>query len=265
MQERRVCPLELDYDALLSLAAEMGYRLQMSGAEIYRVEESILRILQAYGLDSGEVFVIPTCIIVGVTTPRGHPLSCVRRTPSHGTDIYLLEAFNDLCRRLCAQPPPVEEARAEIQSILAGRLIYRLPMLLLGYFSGTMFFSMLFGGSLRDGLCAGLCGMAAGALVTGLSRLGGNLFFKTIAAGALAAVLAVFLAWTGLGEHVDFIVIGALMALVPGIVFTNAMRDIMAGDMVAGITKVAEALLTGVAIALGTGFALSALRALGVV
>ena len=33
------------------------------------------------------------------------------------------------------------------------------------------------------------------------------------------------------------------MALVPGIAMTNAMRDIMAGDMVAGISKAAEALL----------------------
>ena len=42
------------------------------------------------------------------------------------------------------------------------------------------------------------------------------------------------------------------MALVPGIAMTNAMRDIMAGDMVAGISKGAEALLIGAAIALGT-------------
>ena len=36
----------------------------------------------------------------------------------------------------------------------------------------------------------------------------------------------------------------------------TAMRDIMAGDMVAGISKTAEALLIGMAIALGTGVSL---------
>ena len=46
------------------------------------------------------------------------------------------------------------------------------------------------------------------------------------------------------------------MALVPGIAITNAMRDIMAGDMVAGISKGAEALLIGAAIALGTALSL---------
>jgi len=50
------------------------------------------------------------------------------------------------------------------------------------------------------------------------------------------------------------------MALVPGIAMTNAMRDIMAGDMVAGISKAAEALLIGAAIALGTALALGLTR-----
>lgn len=60
----------------------------------------------------------------------------------------------------------------------------------------------------------------------------------------------------GVGQNQDLIIIGALMALVPGIAMTNAMRDIMAGDMVAGISKAAEALLIGAAIALGTALAL---------
>ena len=57
-------------------------------------------------------------------------------------------------------------------------------------------------------------------------------------------------------KALDKIIIGALMALVPGIAITNAMRDIMAGDMVSGISKGAEALLIGAAIALGTAIAL---------
>ena len=59
------------------------------------------------------------------------------------------------------------------------------------------------------------------------------------------------------------IIIGALMALVPGIAFTNAMRDIMAGDMVAGISKGAEALLIGAAIALGTALGLGVTGLIG--
>ena len=76
----------------------------------------------------------------------------------------------------------------------------------------------------------------------------------------LLVFTAVLLTAAGLGAHRDLIIIGALMALVPGIAMTNAMRDIMAGDMVAGISKAAEALLIGAAIALGTALALGLTR-----
>ena len=77
----------MDYDKLLNCAVELGCRLMYSGAEIYRVEESISRLLQAYGLESPEVFAIPTCVIVSVTTPEGHPITRMRRIAAHGTDI----------------------------------------------------------------------------------------------------------------------------------------------------------------------------------
>ena len=108
-----------------------------------------------------------------------------------------------------------------------------------------------------------LCGVALGGCLTFMDWLGANLFFKTIAGGAVSALLALLLTGVDLGQNSDFIIIGALMALVPGLIFTNAIRDIMAGDMVSGITKAAEALLIGVAIALGTGFVLSMARVLG--
>ena len=40
----------MDYDRLLNLTTDLGYQLMASGAEIYRVEESMHRVLKAYGL-----------------------------------------------------------------------------------------------------------------------------------------------------------------------------------------------------------------------
>jgi uncharacterized membrane protein YjjP (DUF1212 family) len=43
------------------------------------------------------------------------------------------------------------------------------------------------------------------------------------------------------------------MPLVPGLAITNAVRDLMGGDLVSGLSKGAEALLT--AFAIGAGIA----------
>ena len=42
----------MDYYLLLDMAVSLGYELAMAGAETYRVEESIHRVLLAYGLES---------------------------------------------------------------------------------------------------------------------------------------------------------------------------------------------------------------------
>lgn len=247
----------MDYDALLLLASDLGCGLLESGAEIYRVEESIQRLLLAYGVHEADPFVIPNCIFVSFTTPDGAVRSQVRRiTASHGTDVDQLELYNGLCRRLCAETPPLPQARERLQAVQQARRSFSLPIVTLSYCLGAAFFSLFFGGSLRDGLCAGVCGLVIGLCMAALSWLHTNLFLKTMLCSALSAFTALTLTHAGLGEHSDLIIIGAFMALVPGVMFTNSIRDIMAGDMMAGLSKLADALLTGVSLALGAALAL---------
>ena len=124
----------------------------------------------------------------------------------------------------------------------------------------TSAFCLLFGGTARDAFCGGICGLAVGLVVPFLTRLGTNLFFKAMVGGFFCGLLAAGLTDLGVGEHIDLIITGTIMVQAPGLVITNFMRDIMAGDMVAGISKAAEALLIGAAIALGTALALGLTR-----
>ena len=41
------------------------------------------------------------------------------------------------------------------------------------------------------------------------------------------------------------------MNLVPGLALTNCIRDVMAGDLTAGVSKLSDVILTAVSIALG--------------
>lgn len=249
----------MDHNSLLLLCSDLGYGLLENGAEIYRVEESILRLLHAYGVTEADPFVIPNCIIVSFVSPEGESFTQVRRMPAHGTDVDLLERYNDLCRHLCAETPPLPEARARLEAVKTHTRHYPLWVLLLAHFVGCGAFTLFFGGGLWDALCGGLCGVAIGLVLAALVPLHTNLFFRTMLGSALSALLALLLVRLGVGQHGDTIIIGALMALVPGIMFTNAIRDVMAGDMISGLSGIASALLTGVAIALGTAFSISLL------
>ena len=242
----------VDYEALLNMAAELGDQLMYSGGEIYRVEESARRLLHAYGLEEPEVFAIPNCVIVSVSTPDGHPITRMRRVPAHGTDIELLERCNSLCRRLCAETPPVEEAQALIFALAENMPRYSPRQILLGYGLAPAFFAPLFGGGPAELAAAFLCGLVVGVcLLYGGRFLGATAFFRTAASSAAAALLALLLVRAGLGESVDIVTISALMVLVPGVALTNAMREIMAGDTFSGLSRTADAILVASAIALG--------------
>ena len=246
-----------EYDKLLELAVELGCTLMSGGAEIYRVEESMRQLLNAYRLDTAEVFAIPSCIIVSVTTPAGHTVTRMRRIPAHGTDIELLERCNALCRSLCKQPAPVHEAQILLERVRE-RPRYSTRRVLAGYVLAPTCFAPLFGGGLYDALGAAVGGLAVGLTALYGQRLtGSNSFFRTVVCSAVASLSALALVRLGLGGHVDIVTISILMLLVPGLALTSAMREIMVGDTVSGLSRVADTILTGGAIALGAAAGLS--------
>ena len=247
----------MDYYKLLDFATDLGYELSMSGAETYRVEESVYRILTAYGVES-EVFAIPNCLIVSLIDNDDRPITRMRRIPIHGTDITRMERVYDFCRKICRETPEVEDALTQLYALDEKHPVFPVWLQMLGYFLGTWAFTLFWGGTFADAAAGGICGVAIGLCLVCLSRFHVNLFVKTVLSAFVSAFLAAGLVHFGLGQNTSFITIGALMALVPGVVFTNFLRDIMAGDTVAGLIKLVEALLTAGAIAIGTFVAMAA-------
>lgn len=244
----------MDLNALLDLATDLGYELAMAGAETFRVEESVSRCMAAYGVEA-EVFAIPNYLMVSILTEDGHPATRMRRIGSHGNNLDAVEKFNSLSRAICAQTPAPEEAMTWLARTRSLVSVYPVPMVYLGYFLGAMGFGLFFGGSWVEGLCAGICGMLVGLVDRFLEKRKANSFFSTIASAFFMALLAYWLGYLGIAQNPDAVSIGALMILVPGLLFTNAMRDIIYGDTNSGINRVVQVLLIAAAIALGTAAA----------
>lgn len=242
----------MNYNALLELAADMGYRLAMNGAETFRVEESIRRILAAYNIES-EVFAIPNCLTVSIETPDGKPMTRMRRIGFHGNDLDSVEKYSNLSRRICAERPEPSQARNLMKQTDASLRSYSLPILLLGNFMGAFGFAIVFGGSYIDGFCSGISGTLIGLINYYLGKRKVNPFFNTIASAFAMAFASYLMSALGIADNVDTVIIGALMILVPGLIFTNAMRDIIFGDTNSGMNRIVQVLLVAAAIALGTG------------
>lgn len=244
----------MDYNTLLDLTVELGHRLAMCGAETFRVEETVKRILAAYGIES-EIFSIPNCLIVSIETPEGKPMTRMRRVGYHGNDLDSVEKFNHLSRRICAEKPEPSLAKQWLAEADRSRRSYPPLVGIIASGMGACGFSILFGGSYQDTICAAICGMLIGLVDIPMNRLKANPFFRTITSAFLAATVAYGLGAVGLATNCDAVIIGELMLLVPGLLFTNAMRDIIYGDTNSGINRIVQVFLIGAAICLGTGAA----------
>ena len=242
----------MDYNTLLELTTDLGYRLAMNGAETFRIEESVRRILSAYGIES-EVFAIPNCLTVSIETHDGKPMTRMRRIGFHGNDLDTVEKYSNLSRRICAEKPEPIIARQWLKDTDDSIRAYSLPILLLGNFLGAFGFAIVFGGSFVDGLCSGVSGILIGLINHYLGKLKVNPFFTTIAAAFIMTFASYSTGAFHIANNTDTVIIGALMILVPGLIFTNAMRDIIYGDTNSGMNRIVQVLLIAAAIALGTG------------
>ena len=244
----------MDYYLLTDLTARIAYHLALSGAETFRIEETMRRVIGAYGIEC-QAFAIPNCVMVSLEAANGKPLMVMKRVGFHGNDLEAVEKLNALSRRICAETPAPEVAAQWLKETLAGRRTYSVAAYYLGNFLGAAGFCPVFGGTMRDSLWAGLMGLIIGFVTRQMDRWETNPFFSTITAAFAMAVPAYLAAGFHLIDYVDAVIIGSLMILVPGLLITNSMRDIIYGDTNSGINRIVQVLLSALAIAMGTAAA----------
>ena len=239
---------------LLDFAADLGYHLAVSGAETYRVEETVRHVLSAYGL-TPEVAALPNYLIVSVLSENGEPITRMRRIGPHGNNFDAVERLNALSRRICAERPDVDEAMTWLEETMKACRSYSTGVFYLGSVLVGLGFCLVFGGTLLDCLWAGAMGLIIGLITHFMDKQEANPFFSTLLAACCMALPAYIAAGLGLMNSPDAAIIGALMILVPGLPITNSMRDIIYGDTNSGIIRVVQVILTALAIALGTAAA----------
>lgn len=246
----------MDLNKLLKVSTLAGKIMLESGAETYRVEETISRICLAFGAHTVDSFVIPTGIMVTITH-YDEVATLVKRITSRGVDLHKVDLINALSRKIQIEAMDMNDFNNELLSISKENRYSRLVTLLWSSITAGCF-TIMFGGNLNDFFSACLIGGAIKIVVIICEKLNINEFFINSLSGGLCALLAIIFVKLNLANNLDKTIIGSIMLLVPGLTITNAIRDTIAGDFLSGITKASEAFLVAVSIAVGTGAILSA-------
>ncbi|WP_062352842.1 threonine/serine exporter family protein [Bacillus kwashiorkori] len=223
-----------------------------SGAETYRVEDTMIRIANAYGVHSAESYVTPTGIVFSLEGEYPTKTKVIRIL-KRGTDLNKIAIVNSTSRDISTGKYSVREAYNKLKAIEKANLMYSVWLQVLAAALASACFVIMFRGSWDDFVPAIFAGGFGFFMFLYIDRIVQVKFFSEFSASLIIGLLASIFVHYGFGKEVDKIIIGSVMPLVPGLLITNAIRDLMAGHLVSGLAKGAEAVLT--AFAIGSGIA----------
>lgn len=240
-----------------------GRIIAENGGEIYRAEDTIIRMAQALGLSETDAFCVPSGLFISFTDEDGERQTSVNRIYARSVHLSRVDAVNEISRRLTAGELPAEALLCELEkAALLGSdpPVWRDPAM---SFFVAVGFSMMFAGSVWDMLVSGLCA-ALTPLVPRLLTRGRDDTVVMLLVGSFlsTAIPLLFNRWTGLGLP-EAMIAGALMPLVPGLSMTNAVQDVIRGDMLSGMAHAARAILAAALIAGGALMATHMMNLLG--
>lgn len=242
---------EEDERQVLETALRAGQILLGNGAEIFRVEETMDRICRHYGVTSVSTFVLTNGIFLSAGNGKEPYYSTVRHIPAWVTRLDKITEVNQLSREIEENSYTIEEVDRRLDQIeaMAGRSS-RAQIAVAGI--ACVCFCFLFGGSPGDMLADFITGLILYSFLLygcrGFSKITGNLL-----CGGLISVCCIAFYHAGLGENLRPLMMGAILPLVPGMSFTNAIRDLADGDYISGSVRMLDAVLVFMSVGAGAG------------
>ena len=240
----------LEQEELLSCILDIGQLLLTSGAEIMRVEDTVTRLCNAYGFVQSDVFTITSSIVITVRTPNGRSVTQTRRIRHQNVNLDRVAKANALSRQLCASPLPLAELQKAVSMLKTSRE-YPFWVQELMYAVISAAFCLFFGGTWRDALAAFLSGGLLWFVIQLTGRLHMNDILHCMLSSFFTGLSVVLLGYVGLAQHPDQVVIGNIMLLIPGLMFTSSIRDMINGDVLSGMLGLCQAILKAAAVAIG--------------
>lgn len=234
------------------LATGVAERMLRSGGEAYRAEECCESILKACGAENISVVTITTAIIVSADVDGKHRTAVVS-VKSRGTDLDGIERCNSISRRFAEGRLDIEGAFKELEQ---KRVLPPWQQLLYGALSASCF-SLVFGGSFKELLPALVAAILSNTFILFSNNIKSNNFISTMIACMITAGVARLSVFMFPQLNQEAIIVGGIVSVLPGLAITNALRNTIHGDIISGLARGAEALLTAVVIAAGVVIVLS--------
>lgn len=224
-----------------ALVLNLGRALLHVGSPAHRLESAMQIMADRLNLRA-EFFSTPTALIVSLGDGSKQQTFLARSDPG-SVNLAKLADLTDVMDQLAAGQIDPDEADERVRSIDSAPSRYSPALELLGFVAIALGVAPLIGGGLRETLLAGALGIVTGLSVLWLRSHSERARLITPITAALITFLGTL--WCGWDPQTALMpaVIGAMIALVPGMDMTTASRELATGHLVAGSSRMAFALM----------------------
>lgn len=247
--ERELTAEEFDRKNILDAVLEMGRRMVQSGAEVNRVEDTMHRILTAYGAVSVEAFSISSMVLCTVKWPDDQICTQSKRIVGYGINLRKLELYNALSRSICSKLISPDEFKKKLKEIAKSRKRDWVDAVCYMLSAGSL--AMFFGGGWMDTFAAGVIGLVVFFFDKYLKTPKSNTIVYTMFACLVCGVLTILSVRLGFGHSISAIQIGIVFLFIPTLAFCNSIKDMLYGDLLTGMHRLLEAVLVTMAMTAG--------------
>ncbi|ACL75872.1 threonine/serine exporter family protein [Ruminiclostridium cellulolyticum] len=237
------------------IAISAGEILLSNGAEAYRVEETIAKVCNSYGL-TGECISNLTGIFISITGPEGELVTSIKRIRQRRVDLYRVELVNSFSRKLMENPVSYEEAIRILKDI-NNAPSFSLGIRLMAASMTSFIYTLFFKGTVPDAIVALMISLGIYFILQKIDEVGFFQFLQFFLSGFLIGALSITVQYILPFIHKDNVITGAIIVLLPGVSLTNAIKDILYGDYVSGLAQFGETVLIIIAMSAGIVTALS--------
>ena len=234
----------------LEIILKAGKILLSSGAEISRTEDTMNYIARAMNFKDLEAYVSNRGIFATAKKSDGTEITRIYNVPEVDINLSKIESINALSRRITQKSITIEEIANELDLIDA-MSDYSIFWRLVAYTLGASGFSYAIGSSITDSIIAGIIGLVLGIYMCTIKRILSSNVLITILGSILIALLGNLFIHFELGSNLSVILLGAMIDIVPGVPFVNAIREYSQNNYNTGITLMMGALLTCISMAVG--------------
>ena len=234
----------------LEIILKAGKILLSSGAEISRTEDTMNYIARAMNFKDLEAYVSNRGIFATAKKDDNTEITRIYNVPEVDINLSKIESINALSRRITQKSITIEEVINELEKIdtIPDYLIF---WRLVAYTIGASGFSYAIGSSITDSIIAGIIGLILGAYMCTIKRILNSDVLITILGSILIALFGNLFIHFNIGSNLSVILLGAMIDIVPGVPFVNAIREYSQNNYNTGITLMMGALLTCISMAVG--------------